>query len=130
MPDIRQGIIFGIEIDQSPTRAHLNFKRGVEAVGVACHLESESLEQIAKRVVRDVFFVCKLGVFPDLPYSESVKPGIRSTRTPQVGILRAFLLVCRKSLATLSVAASTSALTCAGEGVDLIAISCQSGTRK
>lgn len=66
MADVRQGIVFCIEIDQSPTRATQRLKCRLEAISVARNYKPLPFQKVADCIVSTVLLVGKFGVRPDL----------------------------------------------------------------
>lgn len=64
--NIRQSIVFRIEVYQPAPRSTQGFKRGIKTVGMTRYRETLPFEKFADRVVGTVLLVSKLGVRPDL----------------------------------------------------------------
>lgn len=69
MADVRQCIVFGVEVDQTAARATSRLEGCVEAKCVAGDGEALFFEKVADSIVCCVFLVCSFGVGPDLALS-------------------------------------------------------------
>lgn len=66
MSDARERIVFGVEIDQTPTGSAQRFEGGIETVCMAGDREALLLEKVANGVMGTMFLIGELGVGPDL----------------------------------------------------------------
>lgn len=66
MSNIRQRIVFRIEIDQATFCATNAFEASIDAVGMSGYCEALAFKEVADVIVSLVFFVGKLGIGPDL----------------------------------------------------------------
>jgi hypothetical protein len=56
--DVGKGIVFCVEVDQSPTRATQSFKRSVQAICMTGNCKSLLLEEITDGIMGAMFVEC------------------------------------------------------------------------
>ena len=71
MSNIRESIVFSVEIDQWAARSADGFKGRVQAIRMSCHGKPLLFEKVADAIVGPVLLICKFGMCPDLLLSIS-----------------------------------------------------------